>query len=211
MLTFVYALFTSPPFTEYILTPCAQRGKTPAELSPHLPPSIMVKLKKGPTMHGTLQNAIVAAINDPNYSFSLPKLSDWESIVSSSADEKQRLEFVGDAVMHLSVALYLYRLFPDAAPGLYTVSDDRDTAGETQFESCTEYTFCCQCKRNIHPPHGQSRGVQASIAVPQYESRSRLVRSNCGSTLLGTWPSGCLYVGPGAVRALDCCCSGIIR
>ncbi|KAN0100558.1 hypothetical protein V8E55_000542 [Tylopilus felleus] len=80
----------------------------------------MVKLKKGPTMHGALQNAIVAVINDPNYSFSLPKLSDWESIVSSSADEKQRLEFVGDAVMHLSVALYLYRLFPNAAPGLYT-------------------------------------------------------------------------------------------
>lgn len=81
----------------------------------------MVKLKKG-SIHGTLQNAIVAAINDPSYSFSLPKLSDWESIVSSSADEKERLEFVGDAIMHFSVALYLYRLFPDAAPGLYTVS-----------------------------------------------------------------------------------------
>ncbi|KAH0838251.1 hypothetical protein J3R83DRAFT_6507 [Lanmaoa asiatica] len=80
----------------------------------------MVKLKRGPSIHGTLQNAIVTTINDPNYSFSLPKISDWESIVSSSADEKQRLEFVGDAVMHLSVALYLYRLFPDAAPGLYT-------------------------------------------------------------------------------------------
>ncbi|KAG9314305.1 hypothetical protein JVU11DRAFT_5094 [Chiua virens] len=71
----------------------------------------MARLKKG-SMHSVLQNAVVAAINDPNYSFSLPKLSDWESVVSSSADEKQRLEFVGDAVMHLSVALYLYRLFP---------------------------------------------------------------------------------------------------
>ncbi|KAH0826492.1 hypothetical protein J3R83DRAFT_5496 [Lanmaoa asiatica] len=81
---------------------------------------IMVKLKSGPSIHGTLQNAIVTAINVPNYSFSLPKLSGWESTVSSSADEKQRLEFVGDAVMHLSVALYPYRLFPDAAPGLYT-------------------------------------------------------------------------------------------
>ncbi|KAF8140323.1 hypothetical protein EV363DRAFT_1250810 [Boletus edulis] len=80
----------------------------------------MVKLRKGPTIHGALQDAIVATINDPNYSFSLPKLSDWESVVSSSADEKQRLEFIGDAVMHLSVALYLYSLFPDAAPGLYT-------------------------------------------------------------------------------------------
>ncbi|KAF8560295.1 ribonuclease III [Imleria badia] len=80
----------------------------------------MVKLKKGPSIHGTLQSAVVATINDPNYSFSLPQLSDWESVVSSSADEKQRLEFVGDAVMHLSVALYLYRLFPNAAPGLYT-------------------------------------------------------------------------------------------
>lgn len=97
----------------------------------------MVKLKKGPTMHGALQNAIVAVINDPNYSFSLPKLSDWESIVSSSADEKQRLEFVGDAVMHLSVALYLYRLFPNAAPGLYTVSYDHNIAWATAFHSCS--------------------------------------------------------------------------
>lgn len=88
----------------------------------------MVKLKKGPTIHGTLQNVIIATINDPNYSFSLPRLADWESIVVSSADEKQRMEFVGDAVMHLSVALYLYRLFPDATPGLYTVSSDHDTA-----------------------------------------------------------------------------------
>lgn len=93
----------------------------------------MVKLKKRATMHGTLQSAIVATINDPDYSFSLPQLSDWESVVSSSADEKQRLEFVGDAVMHLSVALYLYRLFPDAAPGLYTVSYDPSTAGATNF------------------------------------------------------------------------------
>lgn len=84
----------------------------------------MVKLKKGPSIHDTLQNAIIATINDPSYSFSLPNLKDWESIVSSSADEKQRLEFVGDAVMHLPVALYLYRLFPGAAPGLYTVSHE---------------------------------------------------------------------------------------
>lgn len=94
---------------------------------------MMVKLNNGSSIHGTLQNAIVDVINDPNYSFSLPKLSDWESIVSSSVDEKQRLEFVGDAIMHFSVALYLYRLFPDAAPGLYTVSYDPSTAGATNF------------------------------------------------------------------------------
>lgn len=90
---------------------------------------------KRPSVHRTLQNAVVAAINDPNYSFSLPKLSDWESIVSSSVHEKQRLEFVGDAIMHLSVALYLYRLFPDAAPGLYTVSYGLSIAGTTNFIS----------------------------------------------------------------------------
>lgn len=111
----------------------------------------MVKLKKG-TIHGTLQNAVVATINDPNYSFSLPKLSDWESVVSSSVDEKQRLEFVGDAVMHFSVALYLYRLFPDAAPGLYTVSRIPAMLGP-QFIRILAYTFGCEYQRNIHSPH----------------------------------------------------------
>lgn len=172
----------------------------------------MVKLKKtGRNIHGTLQNAIIATINDPSYSFSLPKLSDWESIVSSSGDEKQRLEFIGDAVMHLSVALYLYRLFPDATPGLYTVSYDSCKAGPTNLIRALEYTFRRECQRDIHSPHGQSRRVPAPIAVPLYESRSRLVRSNCSSTLLGTWLCGCLHVGPGAVRALDCYRSRIIR
>ncbi|KAF9229211.1 hypothetical protein BS17DRAFT_689449 [Gyrodon lividus] len=72
------------------------------------------------SIHSALQNAIVAAIIDPSYAFALPVLSDWESVVSCTTAEKQRLEFIGDAVMHLSVALYLYQLFPDAAPGLYT-------------------------------------------------------------------------------------------
>lgn len=170
----------------------------------------MVKLKKGPTVYHTLQNAIVATINDPNYSFSLPKLSDWESIVSSSADEKQRLEFVGDAVMHLSVALYLYRLFPDAAPGLYTVSHNLSAAGATNLIHILEYTLGCKCQRDIHSPHGQGRRVQTPITVSQHESRSRLVRGNCSSTLLGTWICACLRVGSGAVRALDCCRSGIV-
>ncbi|KAF9244627.1 ribonuclease III [Melanogaster broomeanus] len=81
----------------------------------------MVKSKRGTVnIHGALQNAVVATINDPSYAFALPTLSDWESVVSCTEAEKQRLEFVGDAVMHLSVALYLYQLFPDAAPGFYT-------------------------------------------------------------------------------------------
>lgn len=89
----------------------------------------MVKSNKGPNnTYRTLQNAVIAAISDPGYSFSLPQLSDWDSVVSSSVDEKERLEFVGDAIMHLSVALYLYRLFPDAAPGVYTVSHDPSTS-----------------------------------------------------------------------------------
>ncbi|KIL00267.1 hypothetical protein PAXRUDRAFT_23361 [Paxillus rubicundulus Ve08.2h10] len=80
----------------------------------------MVKCKKGANIHVVLQNAIVAAINDPSYVFALPTLSAWESAVSYNMAEKQRLEFIGDAVMHLSVALYLYQLFPDGTPGLYT-------------------------------------------------------------------------------------------
>ncbi|KIJ21818.1 hypothetical protein PAXINDRAFT_63406 [Paxillus involutus ATCC 200175] len=82
----------------------------------------MVKCKssRGTSIHAVLQNAIVATINDPDYVFALPTLSAWESAVSYDMAEKQRLEFIGDAVMHLSVALYLYQLFPDGTPGLYT-------------------------------------------------------------------------------------------
>ena len=117
---------------------------------------IMVKLhKKQPAMHSTLQNAVVAAINDPNYSFSLPQLADWDSVVSSSVDEKQRLEFVGDAIMHLSVSLYLYRLFPNAAPGFYTVSYDPG-AWCYPFHSYSEHPLCGEHQCNVHSPHGQS-------------------------------------------------------
>ncbi|KAH7929306.1 hypothetical protein BV22DRAFT_1029559 [Leucogyrophana mollusca] len=63
-------------------------------------------------IHGALQNAIVAAINDPGYVFSLPGLTDWEAVISCSSSERERLEFVGDSLMHVSVALYLYQQDP---------------------------------------------------------------------------------------------------
>ena len=76
--------------------------------------------------HSFIQNALIVAINDPSFNFTLPELciSTWDDLLTSTnaSHERERLEFVGDALMHACVSLELYRLFPDATPGLYTVS-----------------------------------------------------------------------------------------
>ncbi|KIM75417.1 hypothetical protein PILCRDRAFT_827340 [Piloderma croceum F 1598] len=74
--------------------------------------------------HSFIQNALIVAINDPSFKFTLPELciSTWDDLLTSSnaSHERERLEFVGDALMHACVALELYKQFPDATPGLYT-------------------------------------------------------------------------------------------
>lgn len=71
-------------------------------------------------LHEALQSAIITAIEDDSYAFSLPSLVDCDALVRCSSSEKQRLEFLGDALLHASVALYLNEVFPDASPGMYT-------------------------------------------------------------------------------------------
>lgn len=78
------------------------------------------------TPHGYIQNALIVAINDPSFDFALPRLqqSTWRDLIMSddTQDELERLEFVGDALMHLCVALELYKQFPRGSPNLYTAS-----------------------------------------------------------------------------------------
>jgi hypothetical protein len=74
--------------------------------------------------HSFIQNAIIVAISDPSFVFALPELrqSTWDYLKRSDANcERERLEFVGDALMHTCVALELYEQFPKATPGLYSV------------------------------------------------------------------------------------------
>ncbi|KAH7913026.1 ribonuclease III domain-containing protein [Hygrophoropsis aurantiaca] len=81
----------------------------------------MGKGSKPSGIHAVLQNAIVTAINDPGYTFSLPRLADWDAVISCSSSERERLEFIGDSLMHMAVALYLYQIYPEATPGLLTI------------------------------------------------------------------------------------------
>jgi hypothetical protein len=79
-----------------------------------------------PPHHFFIQNKLILAINDPSFQLVLPELrqSTWNRVLhpgSSDDDERERLEFVGDALMHASIALELYKLYPRGTPHLYTV------------------------------------------------------------------------------------------
>jgi dsRNA-specific ribonuclease len=80
-----------------------------------------------PRLHLFIQNKLIAAINDPAFNLVLPELrqSTWDRVLlprSSDDDERERLEFLGDALMHASVALELYKRYPRGSPHLFTVS-----------------------------------------------------------------------------------------
>ena len=76
--------------------------------------------------HSFIQNALIVAMQEPSFVFALPqlRLSTWDDLLmrNDASCERERLEFVGDALMHTCVALQLYKLFPQGTPGLYTVS-----------------------------------------------------------------------------------------
>jgi hypothetical protein len=80
-----------------------------------------------PPQHFFIQNKLILAINDPAFKLVLPELrqSSWNRVLlpdPSNDDERERLEFLGDALMHISVALELYKLYPEGTPHLFTVS-----------------------------------------------------------------------------------------
>ena len=80
-----------------------------------------------PAQHFFIQDKLILAINDPAFKLVLPKLSEstWNHVLRpdpSDDDERERLEFLGDALMHASVALELYKLYPRGSPHLFTVS-----------------------------------------------------------------------------------------
>ncbi|KAI0698419.1 ribonuclease III [Cerioporus squamosus] len=72
-----------------------------------------------------LQRAIEKAINKPDYTASLPPLSEktWLKILAythQARAENERLEFVGDALMYATLAPQLYAQYPNGTPHLYT-------------------------------------------------------------------------------------------
>ncbi|KAI0756883.1 ribonuclease III domain-containing protein [Daedaleopsis nitida] len=75
--------------------------------------------------HQILQQAITNAINQPDFTASLPLLSEqtWMKLLTQSPQaqaENERLEFVGDALMYATVGRQLYSQLPNGTPHLYT-------------------------------------------------------------------------------------------
>lgn len=70
-----------------------------------------------------MQNAILVAIDSPDFDFDLPELNEasWEPLLRPQVDERERLEFVGDGLMHAAVGIELNTLFPQGTPHLFTV------------------------------------------------------------------------------------------
>lgn len=80
------------------------------------------------TVSDSIQRHVVEKINSSDFVFELPPLSDaaWFSICNNSA-ERDRLEFVGDALMSGAVSEELYRIRVQGSPGFYTVGFFRPT------------------------------------------------------------------------------------
>ncbi|RPD55842.1 hypothetical protein L227DRAFT_579327 [Lentinus tigrinus ALCF2SS1-6] len=75
--------------------------------------------------HAILQRAIERAINKPDYTASLPPLSEvtWKKLLEGTHQaraENDRLEFVGDALMYATLAPVLYAQYPNGTPHFYT-------------------------------------------------------------------------------------------
>ena len=69
-----------------------------------------------------LHRSVVTTIQRLDYEFQLPNLNEksW-STICDNASERERLEFVGDALIGAFIAEELYRRRPDGGPGYYTV------------------------------------------------------------------------------------------
>jgi hypothetical protein len=119
--------------------------------------------------HSFIQNALIVAINDPSFNFTLPDLclSTWDDLLtkSNASHERERLEFIGDALMHACVGLELYKQFPDATPGLYTVSFFRSSSPMEDYSPSGMQTLRAALNANATFTH-------LMIHVGAFEGRS---------------------------------------
>ncbi|KAE9408172.1 hypothetical protein BT96DRAFT_914134 [Gymnopus androsaceus JB14] len=83
-------------------------------------------------MHYVQSKLFTALIDRHDFNFQLPTLSQssWDTIVGNG-EERERLEFTGDAYMTAAVGENLYSVFPDGSPFLYTISRNALTANST--------------------------------------------------------------------------------
>jgi hypothetical protein len=71
-----------------------------------------------------MQRRVVSVIQHPHFVFGLPSLSQasWDIVLHDSR-ERERLEFLGDALIGASISEELFRCWPNEGPGFYTVSN----------------------------------------------------------------------------------------
>ena len=69
-----------------------------------------------------MQRDLVALVRTPEFAFELPLLSDssW-NLICHDHKERERLEFLGDALISASISRELFRCQPDETPDFYTV------------------------------------------------------------------------------------------
>ena len=75
-------------------------------------------------MSQAIKDAVFEAIHKSSFDVSLPPLSDatWAKLLGDSARlERDRLEFVGDALMYATIGTVLYQQIPNGTPHMYTV------------------------------------------------------------------------------------------
>lgn len=70
-----------------------------------------------------MQRAVVSFIESPKFFFRLPALTNrsW-TLVNNPSAERERLEFLGDALIGSCISEELFRCRPHEGPGFYTVS-----------------------------------------------------------------------------------------
>lgn len=90
-----------------------------------MPSQQMAQHIKSPRLP-VVQQAVLAEIEQPDYSAALPVLPDdvWLQILTRSQwqhEENDRLEFLGDALMYATLGRQLYEEIPLGTPALYSV------------------------------------------------------------------------------------------
>jgi len=89
-----------------------------------------------------LHKQVIQTIYDPSFVFQLPQLSDatWD-VLCYNDEERERLEFVGDALMGALVAQQLYESFQLGTPYLYTIARMALVANSTFAHLMTKLGF----------------------------------------------------------------------
>jgi len=110
------------------------------------------------SMRGFIQKNLVSVIYSHHFSFQLPQLTEacWE-LISHNDEERERLEFVGDALMSACIAIDLYGTYPNGTPGFYTVRDLHASSPTLILNlQRIERPQCADYERNLCSPRRES-------------------------------------------------------